>query len=295
MTSLRMLVSSICILPTLLVSASGVAAVSVKDDAQRTITLDKPAQRIISLAPHATELLFAAGAAKSIVAVSDYSDFPAAAKALPSVGNVFALDLEKLLALKPDLVVVWGTGSGKLLVNKLRDNHITVFESEPRDYEMVATSLERLAILAGTPAAGKAAAEQFRLRLANLQQQYQSARDKPISVFYQVNRKPLMTLNDTHMVSAAIRLCGGKNVFGALKEISPTVSVEALLAANPDAIITGGSNTDSLNEWRQFSVLTAAKKNHLYAVNGDWLNRAGPRILDGTEALCKQIAAAREK
>jgi iron complex transport system substrate-binding protein len=104
-----------------------------------------------------------------------------------------------------------------------------------------------------------------------------------------------MTLNDTHMVSAAIRLCGGKNVFGALKEISPTVSVEALLAANPDAIITGGSNTDSLNEWRQFSVLTAAKKNHLYAVNGDWLNRAGPRILDGTEALCKQIAAAREK
>lgn len=295
MTSLRMLIGSVCILPALLVSASSVAAVSVKDDAQRTITLDKPAQRIISLAPHATELLFAAGAAKSIVAVSDYSDFPAAAKALPSVGNVFALDLEKLLALKPDLVVVWGTGSGKLLVNKLRDNHITVFESEPRDYEMVATSLERLAILAGTPAAGKAAADKFRSRLSLLLQQYQSARDKPISVFYQVNRKPLMTLNDTHMVSAAIRLCGGKNVFGALKEISPTVSVEALLAANPDAIITGGSNTDSLNEWRQFSVLTAAKKNHLYAVNGDWLNRAGPRILDGTEALCKQIAAAREK
>lgn len=295
MTSLRMLIGSVCILPALLVSASSLAAVSVKDDAQRTITLDKPAQRIISLAPHATELLFAAGAAKSIVAVSDYSDFPAAAKALPSVGNVFALDLEKLLALKPDLVVVWGTGSGKLLVNKLRDNHITVFESEPRDYEMVASSLERLAILAGTPAAGKAAADKFRSRLSLLQQQYQSARDKPISVFYQVNRKPLMTLNDTHMVSAAIRLCGGKNVFGALKEISPTVSVEALLATNPDAIITGGSNTDSLNEWRQFSVLTAAKKNHLYAVNGDWLNRAGPRILDGTEALCKQIAAAREK
>lgn len=295
MTSLRMLIGSVCILPALLVSASCLAAVSVKDDAQRTITLDKPAQRIISLAPHATELLFVAGAAKNIVAVSDYSDFPAAAKALPSVGNVFALDLEKLLALKPDLVVVWGTGSGKLLVNKLRDNHITVFESEPRDYEMVASSLERLAILAGTPAAGKTAAERFRLRLANLQKQYQSARDKPINVFYQINRKPLMTLNDTHMVSAAIRLCGGKNVFGSLKEISPTVSVEALLAANPDAIITGGSNTDSLNEWRQFSVLTAAKKNHLYAVNGDWLNRAGPRILDGTEALCKQIAATREK
>jgi len=295
MVSLRTLIANVFILSALLISASSLAAVSVKDDAQRTITLDKPAQRIISLAPHATELLFEAGAAKSIVAVSDYSDFPAAAKALPSVGNVFALDLEKLLALKPDLVVVWGTGGGKVLVNKLRDNHITVFESEPRDYEMVASSLERLGILAGTATAGKAAADKFRSRLALLQQQYQSARDKPVTVFYQINRKPLMTLNDTHMVSAAIRLCGGKNVFGALKEISPTVSVEALLAANPDAIITGGSNTDSLNEWRQFSVLTAAKKNHLYAVNGDWLNRAGPRILDGTEALCKYIAAAREK
>ncbi|MFZ6861582.1 cobalamin-binding protein [Undibacterium sp. Ji67W] len=276
--------------------ATSFAAVSVKDDAMHTVTLTQPAQRIVSLAPHATELLFEAGAAKSVVAVSDYSNFPDAAKNLPSVGNVFAMDTERLLAIKPDLVVIWGTGNGKVLASKLRNNHITVFESEPRNYEMVATSIERLSILAGTETVGKAAAAKFRQRLEDLRKTYrQPDSSTPVTVFYEVWNKPLMTLNDEHMISAAIRLCGGRNVFGRLKELSPTITTEALLSTNPDAIITGGENTDSLNEWRSFKTLTAVKKNHLYAVKGDLLNRAGPRILDGTEALCKQIALAREK
>jgi len=276
--------------------ATSFAAVSVKDDAMHTVTLTQAAQRIVSLAPHATELLFEAGAAKSIVAVSDYSNFPEAAKNLPSVGNVFAMDTERLLAIKPDLVVIWGTGNGKVLASKLRSNHITVFESEPRNYEMVATSIERLSILAGTETVGKAAAAKFRQRLEDLRKTYrQPDSSTPVTVFYEVWNKPLMTLNDEHMISAAIRLCGGRNVFGRLKELSPTITTEALLSSNPDTIITGGENADSLNEWRQFKTLTAVKKNHLYAVKADLLNRAGPRILDGTEALCKQIALAREK
>ncbi|MBC3884632.1 cobalamin-binding protein [Undibacterium griseum] len=272
------------------------AAVSVKDDAQRNVTLNQPARRIISLAPHATELLFAAGAGSQIAAISDYSNFPDAAKTLPSVGNVFALDLERLLAYQPDLIVIWGTGNARSLANKLRDQHLPVFESEPRDFEMVASSIERLSVLAGTTATGKAAAQEFRQRLAMIQQRYQQpASTPPVRVFYQVWNKPLMTLNDSHLVSAAIRLCGGQNIFGHLKEISPTVTTEAVLAANPDAIITGGDNTDSLQSWRSFGVLNANKKGHFYAIPADWLNRAGPRILDGTEALCKAIAAARAR
>lgn len=277
-------------------SSTALAAVSVKDDAQHTITLTRPAQRIISLAPHATELLFAAGAANNIVAVSDYSNFPEAAKNLPSVGNVFALDTERLLALKPDLVVIWGTGNAKVLANKLRSQHITVFESEPRNFEMVASSIERLSLLAGTETVGNTAAVNFRHRLEDLRKTYrQPDNATPITVFYQVWSKPLMTLNDEHMISASIRLCGGVNVFGKLKDLSPTITTEALLASNPNVIVTGGDNTDSLNEWRQFKMLNAIKKNHLYAVPADLLNRAGPRILDGTEALCKQLALAREK
>lgn len=279
-----------------LASSSAFASITVLDDAQRQVTVAKPAQRIVSLAPHITELLFEAGAEKNVIAVTDYSDYPEAAKKLPSIGNIFALDLERLLALKPDLVIVWGTGNAKILANKLRSNHITVFESEPHNFEMVATSIERLGTLAGTDITGKANAQKFRQRLDNLRKTYQlPASATPVSVFYQMVRRPLMTLNDTHMVSDSVRLCGGRNVFGQLKDLSSTITNEAVLAANPDVILGSGENIDSLADWKQFPILTAVKKNNLYTVKGDWLNRAGPRILDGTEALCKHLAAARAK
>lgn len=279
-----------------LASTSACAAITVLDDAQRPVTIDKPAQRIVSLAPHITEMLFEAGAANNIIAVTDYSDYPAAAKKLPSIGNIFALDLERLLSLKPDLVIVWGTGNAKILANKLRSNHITVFESEPHNFEMVATSIERLATLAGTESTGKANAQKFRQRLDNLRKTYQLPTGAaPVSVYYQMIRRPLMTINDTHMVSDSIRLCGGKNVFGQLKELSSTITNEAVLAANPDVIFSSGENIDSMADWKQYPVLTAVKKNNFYTVKGDWLNRAGPRILDGTEALCKHLVTARSK
>lgn len=279
-----------------LTSTSAHAAITVLDDAQRAVTVDKPAQRIVSLAPHITEILFEAGAANNIIAVTDYSDYPEAAKKLPSIGNIFALDLERLLSLKPDLVIVWGTGNAKILANKLRSNHITVFESEPHNFEMVATSIERLATLAGTESTGKTNAQKFRQRLDNLRKTYQLPTGAaPVSVYYQMIRRPLMTINDTHMVSDMIRLCGGKNVFGQLKELSSTITNEAVLAANPDVILGSGENIDSMADWKQYPILTAVKKNNFYAVKGDWLNRAGPRILDGTEALCKHLATARSK
>ena len=295
MRTARMMGASLSLtlaLPGLAPCAQASAAISVTDDAQHRITLGKPAQRIVSLAPHATELIYAAGAGDKLIAVSDYSDYPEAATHLPSVGSVFALDTERLLALKPDLVVIWGTGNGKNLAQKLRDQHIAVFESEPKNYETIATSLERLGKLAGKESEAGDAARRFRERLQKLRAAYAS-KDVPVGVFYQVSNKPVMTLNGTHMVSDAIRLCGGSNVFGALTPISPTISTEAVLAANPDAIITGGNDTGSLQMWQAYPVIKAVKAKHLYAVPADWLNRAGPRILDGTEALCKAIRSAR--
>lgn len=278
-------------------SQTAYAAVTAADDSQRKITLDKPAQRIISLAPHATELLFAVGAEAQIVGVSDYSDYPEQAKKIPSVGNIFALDLERVIALKPDLVIVWGTGNAKLLSNKLRDNHITVFESEPHDFETIATSLERLAVLSGTDATGKVAAIKFRTRLDALRQNYQLKQgQKTVSVFYQIWQKPLMTLNDQHLVSSAIRLCGGTNIFGNMKEISPTVNLEAVLSLNPQAIIaSSGETQDVLASWLQFPKLFAVNKGNLFLIDGNWINRSGPRILDGVESLCKNLNIARSK
>ncbi|WP_188565854.1 cobalamin-binding protein [Undibacterium terreum] len=272
-------------------------SVSVIDDAQRTVALEKPAARIISLAPHTTELLFAAGAGSRVIGVSEYSDYPEQAKKIASVGNVFALDFERVLALQPDLVVVWGTGNGSAIADKLRGLHLNVYQSDPHDYEGIATSMERLAVLTGTAATGKSAASAFRERLQNLKKTYaQAPGTKPVSVFYQIWRSPLMTLNDTHMVSAAIRLCGGENIFGKLREISPTVNTEAVLKANPEVIMTtDGEKQEALENWTRFSKLAAVEKSNLYIVKGDWVNRSGPRILDGTEAVCKYLDRARKK
>jgi iron complex transport system substrate-binding protein len=273
------------------------ADVSVLDDAQRTVRLDKPAKRIISLAPHVTELIFAAGAGHLLVGVSEYSNYPEEAKKIASVGNVFALDLERVLALKPDLIVIWGSGNAKQLAKKMRDNKVTVFESEPHNFEDIASSLERISTLAGTEAIGKNAAKQFRQKLQNLSDTYRlKEKEKPVNVFHQMVKSPLMTINQEHFISKMITLCGGRNVFAELKDISATITTEALLLANPDMIFSSGKDDSKLRQdWTQFPNLRAVKKQNLYSIDGDWLHRAGPRVLDATEELCKDIRDVRQK
>jgi iron complex transport system substrate-binding protein len=282
----------------LLFSSSFVYAdVVVTDDGQRTVSLKKPAQRIISLAPHVTELVFAVGAGRFLVGVSEYSDYPEAAKKIASIGNVFALDLERVLALKPDLVIIWGTGNAKFLAQKLRNNHIPVFESEPHNYEEIASSMERIAILSGTKIEGRQAATQFRQRLQQLSSYYRLKENQtPISVFHQLNKSPLMTINQEHFISKAISLCGGRNVFSELKDLSSTITTEAVLFANPEVILTSDNDNNKIaNDWNSFSNLTAVKKQNLFAIKGDWIHRFGPRVLDGTEQLCKYLSEARKK
>lgn len=278
-------------------SFGALADLKVSDDGQRTVRLEHPARRIISLAPHVTEMIFAAGAGQLLVGVSDYSDYPEQAKKIASVGNIFSLDLERLLALKPDLVIIWGTGNAKHLAKKLRDNKITVFESEPRTFEEIASSLERIAVLSGTEAIGNAAAKQFRERLQNLGSTYRlKDKETPVSVFHQMVKSPLMTVNQEHFISKMITLCGGRNVFADLKDISSTITVEALMGANPEFIFSSGKdNLKLLKDWESFPTLQAVKKQNLYSIPGDWLHRAGPRILDATEQLCKDITEARRK
>jgi iron complex transport system substrate-binding protein len=276
-----------------ILSAPGWAAVSATDDANRTVTLAAPAHRIVSLAPHATELLYAAGAGNYLVGVSEFSDYPPQARQLPSVGNSAAVDIERIVSFKPDLVVAWGSGNSAVQIARLRSLGVPVFESEPRDFATIASSLERLAHLAGTAPVGKTAAEAFRRRLKTIAATYQYR--PTVRVFYQIWRAPLMTLNDAHLVSHAIRLCGGENIFGKLAQLAPAVGIEAVLQANPEVIITGSSEDGALSDWRRFTRLTAAARNNLFSIESDWMTRNGPRILDGTEALCKQLDVARGK
>ncbi len=268
------------------------ASISVVDDAGRTVTLTAPARRIVSLAPHATELVYASGAGAAVVGVSEYSTYPPEAGKLPSVGGVSALDLERVLALKPDLVIVWGSGNSATQIARLRQIGIPVFESEPRSFEMVATSLERLGKLGGTEPVGQEAASAFRERLSRLEKLY---KHRPaVSVFYQIWRTPLMTLNGEHLVSSGLRLCGGRNIFADLPQLAPTISTEAVLKADPDAIIaSSGAKDDAFRQWRRFEGMRAVKRGNLYTVDGELMNRAAPRVLDGVEALCRVLEKAR--
>lgn len=287
----RHLLKLAAVLPLLWLQSAW-AAITVEDDAHHQVTLDAPAHRIVSLAPHATELLFAAGAGHNIVGVSQYSDYPPQAARIASIGSSAAFDVERIAMLKPDLVVAWRSGNSATQVAALRRLGIAVFESEPRDFNTIASSLERLAALAGTEALGRAAARSFRLRLHALEQTYRQR--APLPVFYQVWKSPLMTLNGEHLVSHVLHLCGARNVFADLPQLVPTVGIEAVLQAKPEAIIGSGSPQD-LAGWRRFPGLPAVAHGNLFTVHGDWLSRPGPRILDGADEVCKKLDEARAR
>lgn len=270
------------------------AAVSVVDDTGREVRLAQPAQRIVSLAPHATELLFSAGAGDRIVGVVDYSDFPPAAKQLPRVGAYNAVDMERILALRPDLVVAWASGNPPALIEQLRELGLTVFLSEPRELEDVAGNLERLGRLAGTQATARAAAEAFRQRLAHLRARYSGR--VPVSVFYQIWFRPLMTVNGEHLISKVIRLCGGRNVFAGLPVLVPKLEMEAVLAADPQAIVAGvrePGDTSWQQDWQRWRSLRAVREGHLISLPADLLQRHTVRILDGAEQLCAALDEVR--
>ncbi|MET0962994.1 MAG: cobalamin-binding protein [Noviherbaspirillum sp.] len=287
---------TLCFLLMMLWAHRAGAAISVRDGSGATVTVERPAQRVATLAPHATELVFAAGAGARIVAAGDYSDYPPAAAAIPRVGSNRLIDTERLVALRPDLLVVWLGGNAERQLEPLRRLGVPVYQSAPKSLDDIAGEIERLGRLTGTSATAQPAADALRARLAALAPRY---RDKPqVRVFYQVWEQPLYTLNGRQIVSDAIRLCGGVNVFADLPALAPTVSIEAVLQANPEVIIRGarpGEQAPGLAMWKPYPALLAAQRGNLYTVDADLMARAGPRMVDGAEALCARLDEARAK
>jgi iron complex transport system substrate-binding protein len=278
-----------------LLLAAGVqahAAITVKDDAGATVTVAQPARRVISLAPHVTELLFAAGGGSHVVGVVSYSDFPPEAKKIPEIGSNRDVDLERIMAMKPDLIVVWRHGSSERQIEMLQKLGIPMFHSEPQKLEDIADNVRKLGHLMGTDAVAGPAAASLRGRIASLRSRY--AQRPVVRSFYQVWDKPLYTLNGRHIVSDALRLCGGENIFGTLPVTAPVVSIEAVLQENPEAIFaTAEKNYGGVSMWKPYGTLTAVRNGNLFTVDGNLLNRAGPRMVDGAAQLCEKLELAR--
>ena len=281
---------------TVALIASAQAELVFKDDTGREVRLKGPAKRIVTLAPHATEMLYAAGAGDRLVGTVEYSDFPPAAKKVPRVGSYDRFDLEAISALKPDLIIAWESGNPAAPVEKLKALGLNVYVSQPNRMEDVAGQLERLGQLAGTEATANAAAAQFRQRLETLRRN--NAGKPKVRVFYQIWIAPLMTVGGPQIITSAINLCGGENVFGHLTQMAPTVSVEGVLAADPEAIVAtgmGDARPEWLNDWNKWPRMTAVKRGNLFHIHPDLMQRHTPRILDGAEQLCADLDVARSR
>jgi len=270
--------------------------VTVLDDRGRTVHLAEPAQRIVSLAPHLTELLFAVGAGDRIVATVAYADHPAAARSIPRVGTATQLDLERLLAASPDLVIAWSSGSPRAALERLESFGLAVYYSEPGDFEGIAADLQQLGQLAGQEERGATEARAFLDSIAELQDRY--AQRPEVTVFYQVWDQPLMTVNDRHLIGRAIELCGGRNLFGHLDTLVPRPGKETVIAADPEAIVSGGPGEDRpdwLADWQIWPQLTAVRRDNLFFIPPSLLQRHTPRIAEGTRMLCEALETARER
>lgn len=284
------------IFSTLLLGASAQAEIVVRDDAGQDIRLAAPARRIVSLAPHITENLFAAGAGEAIVGAVDYSDYPPAAKQIRRVGGYSRIDVEAIAALRPDLIIAWESGNNKSQMDAVRRLGIPIFLTQPDRMADIARDLERFGQLAGTAAHADGAARNFRLRLSDLQTRF--SQRPTVRIFYQVWKSPLMTIGNTQIISDTIRLCGGENIFGRLTQKAPKVALESVLEANPEVIVASGmgdARPEWLDDWRRWPGLTATQRGNLFHINPDIVQRHTPRILDGAETLCRQLEQARDR
>ncbi len=265
------------------------------DDRGRSIRLNHSARRIISLSPNITELVFAAGAGDKLVGVSSYSNYPDVAKFIPSIGDASSLDLERIIALKPDLVIAWGSGNKATDIDKLERLGLTVFVTEATNLEDIPRLLRKTGTLAGTLEIAELAASAYDVDLRKIKQRYRSRQQ--VRVLYLIWHQPLMTVSGKHIISDIINICGGINVFAAVPSLTLVISAESLLEADPQIIISSmpivSARTGARELWRRFPHIRAVRNNHLFFVHPDLIHRQTPRMLQATKTVCEQIEGAR--
>jgi iron complex transport system substrate-binding protein len=270
------------------------AEIRLADDRGREVVLPQPAARIVTLAPHLTEIAFAAGAGAKVVGVSAYSDFPPAAARLPVVADHGKVNFEEIATLKPDLALMWTSGNRAPDFERLEARGVRVFATEARRPEDIARILRLVGRLAGTESVADAAARDLEARFAQLRDRYRGR--PPVRVFYEIWPEPLMTVNGQHLISYLVELCGGRNVFADAGPLTPTISREQVLAVNPDAILVAAPEAraaERVDGWRSWRALRAGREGRVYAVDPAAAHRMSPRIVDGAVALCATLERAR--
>jgi iron complex transport system substrate-binding protein len=268
--------------------------IQVTDDDGIEHTFEQPVQRIVSLMPHATELLFEVGAGDKIVGAVQYSDYPQAAKKIPRVGGYSALNIEAIVALQPDILIAWPEGNRNRELDRLKALGLPILVSDPREFKDIANALKIYGRITGNDEQAHKALTAFNTKLEFLRKQY--SKQEKVSVFYQVWNAPLMTQNGNTFISRAIETCGGVNIFADLPMTNPQVSIESILVQDPQVIVASGmgqARPEWLDDWRQYKTLQAVQKNQLFHILPELFQRPTSRFLLGTEQLCEAMQLAR--
>lgn len=279
----------------LLISFSAQASsIFVVDDDGIKHIFNQPVTRIVSLMPHATELLFEVGAGDKVVGAVKYSDYPEAAKNIPRVGGYSSLNIEAIVALKPDLLIAWPEGNRNRELDRLKALGLPILVSDPREFNDIANALTLYGKVTGKEEQAEIALLAFNKKLNYLRSTY--SKQEKVSVFYQVWNAPLMTQNGNTFISRAIEVCGGENIFADLPMTNPQVSIESILVQDPQVIVASGmgqSRPEWLDDWRQYTTLQAVQKNQLYHILPELFQRPTSRFLVGTQQLCEAMQDAR--
>lgn len=272
---------------TLLCITFSANAYKVSDYLGNELELIQPVQRIVTLIPHATELLFSVGAGAKVVGAVEYSDFPEEAKKIPQVGNYAGLNIEAIVALQPDVIIYWPEGNPARDIERLKQLKMPLFASDPNTFVEIADDIKRFGALTGNIDSSEKIATAFLQEVEQVRQDNENKQS--LRVFYQVWNQPLLSQNGDTFISRVINLCGGENIFADLPIKSPQISIEAVLTENPDIILVGatdGQRPEWLDGWQQYGYLKAVKNNQLKTVDADVIHRPTLRLLDATKQVC---------
>ncbi len=268
------------------------------DGDHRQVCLSNPPERIISLSPGTTELLFKAGAGQQVIAVDNYSDYPPVVKQLPNVGGYPNISTEAIVKQQPDLLVIWSNGNSPALAKQLKKLGLKTFYINVKKLDDIPRALQQLGWITGNTTTASNAARSFNRTLLVLKQTYASRASLP--VFFEIWQNPLMTVGHSQVINEAITVCGGRNVFGDIPQPILKVSVEELLARNPQVIIdaspkgqTSAHHQKQLRFWQQWPSLAAVEKKNFITLQSDLITRPTSRMLEGVKQLCQQLDALR--
>lgn len=245
--------------------------------------------RVVSLAPSLSEIVVELDSADLLVGVLDAGERPAALKDVPSVGRYGQLDMERLLSLKPDLLLLWPGSVGPAQRDQLKHLNIPTYVAEPHNLEQLSAQIEAIASQLRRPERGLKLAAELREKFNDLRQRYR--RDTPLNVFYQVWDKPLYTVGGGQIISDALEVCGARNVFADLSLPAPQVSIEAVLQRNPEVILAG--DQAQLDAWKAWPQVAAVGHGQLLLVSDKGLERPSGQMIEATAKLCKLIQPQR--